>query len=104
MPIATYMGSFSGNRRRMLVGAGFAALSVAGAVLLGKRLTHTSWPLQRAHVGLVLGAVALYFVSYVFRALGWQKLFPADARPGRARCLPACGAAAATRVEIPFLL
>ena len=46
-------------------------------MLLGRRFTHTSWPLQRAHIGLVAGAVALYFASYVFRALGWQKLFPA---------------------------
>ena len=46
----------------------------------------------------------LYFASYVLRALGWQKLFPAATRPDRARCLAACGAAAASGVVLPFRL
>jgi hypothetical protein len=60
--------------------------------------------LQRAHLDLVGGAVVLYFASYVFRALGWQKLFPATARPDRARCLAACGASAASGAILPFRL
>jgi hypothetical protein len=55
-------------------------------------------------MGLVGGAVTLYFASYVLRALGWQKLFPADGRPDRSRCLAACGAAAASGVILPFRL
>jgi len=55
-------------------------------------------------MGLVAAAGALYFASYVLRALGWQKLFPASDRPGRARCLAACGAAAASGVVLPFRL
>jgi hypothetical protein len=82
----------------------FAVVTIAATVLLGARLTHTSWPLQRAHMGLVAAACAFYFASYVLRALGWQKLFPASARPGRARCLVACGAAAASGVVLPFRL
>src|SRR5947208_12645489 len=97
------MGSTS-TRTRALAGLVFAAVTVAACALLGKRLTHTSWPLQRAHMGLVAGSVALYFASYVLRALGWQKLFPADARPDRARCLAACGAAAASGAVLPFRL
>ena len=57
-----------------------------------------------AHPGLVAGAVALYFSSYVFRALGWHRLFPAAGRPGRVRCLTACGAAAASGAILPFRL
>ena len=90
------------SRRRLFAGVAFAALSLGVSVLLARRLTHTSWPLQRAHLGLVGGVVALYFASYVFRALGWQKLFPATGRPGRRRCLTACGAAAASGVILPF--
>jgi len=60
--------------------------------------------LQRANLGLVGGAVAMYFASYVLRALGWQKLFPAAARPDRARCLAACGASAASGAVLPFRL
>jgi hypothetical protein len=88
----------------MLGGFVFAAVTVGATVLLGKRLTNTSWPLERAHMGLVAAAGVLYFASYVFRALGWQKLFPAGARPGRANCLAACGAAAASGVVLPFRL
>jgi hypothetical protein len=92
------------SSRRVLAGVAFALVTIAAAVLLGKHLTHTSWPLQRAHMGLVAAAGALYFASYVLRALGWQKLFPAGARPGRATCLAACGAAAASGVVLPFRL
>jgi Lysylphosphatidylglycerol synthase TM region len=92
------------SRRRLLAGIAFAVLTLGVTVLLARRLTHTSWPLQRADMGLVGGAVALYFASYVFRALGWQKLFPAVDRPDRGRCLTACGAAAASGVILPFRL
>ena len=93
-----------GKHRRVVGGVVFAIVTVAATVLAGQHLTNTAWPLQRAHMGLVGAAVALYFASYVFRALGWQRLFPAESRPGRARCLAACGAAAASGVVLPFRL
>jgi hypothetical protein len=92
------------TRRRLVSGFVFAAFAVGACVLLAKHLTGTSWPLQRAHMGLVGAACALYFASYVFRALGWQKLFPHESRPARATCLTACGAAAASGVVLPFRL
>ncbi len=92
------------SRRRLLSGIAFALLTTGACVLLAKRLTGTSWPLERANLTLVAGAGALYFASYVLRALGWQKLFPAGARPPRATCLAACGAAAAGGVVLPFRL
>src|SRR3954452_22341332 len=92
------------SRRRLLAATAFAAVTLATTVLLARRLTQTSWPLERAHLGLVAGAGALYFASFVFRALGWQKLFPASRRPGRVRCLTACGAAAASGAILPFRL
>jgi hypothetical protein len=55
-------------------------------------------------MGLVALAGGLYFASFILRALGWQKLFPAPERPDRARCLAACGAAAASGVVLPFRL
>ena len=92
------------SRRRVLAGVVFAVVTIVVGVLFAKHLTGTSWPLQRAHMGLVAAAGSLYFASYVLRALGWQKLFPAGARPGRATCLTACGAAAASGVVLPFRL
>ena len=92
------------SRRRLVGTVAFATVALAITVLLGRRLTHTSWPLERAHMRLVGAAMALYFASFVLRALGWQRLFPADRRPDRSRCLTACGAAAASGVILPFRL
>src|SRR5215213_2710629 len=88
----------------MLAAVAFAVITIGATFLLARRFTHTSWPLQGAHMGLVGGAVALYFGSFVFRALGWQKLFPPASRPDRARCLAACGASAASGAVLPFRL
>jgi hypothetical protein len=78
-------------------------IAVAVGFLAARRLTSTSWPLQEANVILVLGASGAYLASFVFRALGWQRLFPGE-RPDRSRCLAACGAAAASGVVLPFRL
>jgi hypothetical protein len=92
------------RRLRLLAGTGFTIASIGACVLLGQTFTHTSWPLERARTDLVALSVGFYFASYILRALGWQKLFPANARPDRARCLAACGAAAASGVVLPFRL
>jgi Lysylphosphatidylglycerol synthase TM region len=102
-PVAA-SGKSSPSVRRLLLALAFAGVTVGGCVLFGRRFTHTSWPLERAHMGLVAAAIVLYFASYVLRALGWQKLFPSAGRPGRAGCLAACGAAAASGVVLPFRL
>jgi hypothetical protein len=103
-PAGASDGRIGTSPRRVLAAFTFAAVTLGVTFLLARRLTHTSWPLQRAHMGLVGAAVALYFTSYVMRALGWQKLFPAAGRPDRSRCLTACGAAAASGVILPFRL
>jgi uncharacterized membrane protein YbhN (UPF0104 family) len=88
---------------KIVGGVAFCVLAVMVAVLAGRRLTSTSWPLQEANVILVLAASAAYLTSFIFRALGWQRLFPGE-RPDRSRCLAACGAAAASGVVLPFRL
>ena len=80
------------------------AIGLVIAVLVARRLTSTSWPLQGAQIELALAAGAAYLASFVFRALGWRQLFPATSRPDRSRCLAACGAAAASGVVLPFRL
>jgi hypothetical protein len=86
------------SRRRVIASVGFAALTLGVSVLLARRLTHTSWPLERAHMGLVGGAVALYFMSYVLgRSAGEAAPPPAAAGP-----LPtSCGAAAQPTLILP---
>src|ERR1051325_6076579 len=80
------------------------AIGVVVVVLVARRITSTTWPLEGARIELALAAGAAYLGSFVLRALGWQQLFPATARPDRSRCLAACGAAAASGVVLPFRL
>jgi uncharacterized membrane protein YbhN (UPF0104 family) len=82
----------------------FCVLAVAACVLVTRRLTGASWPLEQADVGRVVAAALAYLASFIFRAFGWQRLFPPLARPDRGRCLAACGAAAASGVVLPFRL
>lgn len=91
------------RRLHTAAGIAFCLLALAVGVLAARRLTSTSWPLQEANVVLVLGASAAYLASFIFRALGWQCLFPGE-RPDRSRCLAACGAAAASGAVLPFRL
>jgi hypothetical protein len=89
--------------RRSLATA-MCAIGLVVAVLVARRLTSTSWPLEGARIELALGAGVAYLSSFIFRALGWRMLFPAATRPDRSRCLAACGAAAASGVVLPFRL
>ena len=80
------------------------AIGLVVGVLVARRVTSTSWPLEGARMELALAAGVAYLASFVFRALGWRQLFPAAARPDRSRCLAACGAAAASGAVLPFRL
>jgi hypothetical protein len=90
--------------RRALVGTAFILLSIAAAILVGRHLTHSSWPLDHAQPVLVAAAALAYLASFVFRARGWRRLFPPDECPDQARCLASVGAAAASGAVLPFRL
>jgi hypothetical protein len=92
------------RRRRFMATGGFAAVTTVACILLGQRLTTSSWPLANAQLFLVVAAGACYFASFVLRARGWHRLFPREQRPGQARCLASVGAAAASGVVLPFRL
>jgi hypothetical protein len=94
--------SSTGLRRAIAIA--FSVGALAAATLVARRVTSTSWPLEGAKVELVFAGAAAYLMSFGFRALGWQHLFPAATRPDRSRCLAACGAAAASGVVLPFRL
>lgn len=91
-------------RRRLWVGVGFAAVTVTACVLVGERVTHSSWPLAHARMLLVGLSALSYFMSFVLRARGWRRLFPPGQRPDQSRCLASVGAAAASGVVLPFRL
>jgi hypothetical protein len=91
-------------RWRLLGGLAFSLLSLGACVLVARLLSDASWPLEDAHVSLVFLAGGFYLASFGFRAFGWHQLFPSCERPDGARCLAACGAAAASGVVLPFRL
>jgi hypothetical protein len=90
--------------RRLLGGVAFCLLSLGACVLVARHLSDASWPLEGAHVHLVFLAGCSYLAGFGFRAFGWHQLFPSRERPDGARCLAACGAAAASGVVLPFRL
>jgi uncharacterized membrane protein YbhN (UPF0104 family) len=98
------IGRGFGRRRRVVAGIVFALVTTAALVLVGRRLTTSSWPLAHAETLLVLDATACYFASFVLRARGWHRLFPGQEQPSQARCLASVGAAAASGVVLPFRL
>ena len=90
--------------RRFVAGVTFALITIAACVLVGQRLTHSSWPLAHARTLLVAIAAVCYFTSFIVRARGWHRLFPREQQPDQARCLASVGAAAASGVVLPFRL
>ena len=89
---------------RVAAGVGLTLVAITACVLLGRRLTHSSWPLAHARMPLVAPAVLCYFASFVLRARGWRRLFPVGQQPDQARCLASVGAAAASGTVLPFRL
>ena len=77
---------------------------MAASVLLARRLTHASWPLDGVEPFLASAAAFAYLASFVFRARAWRRLFPPDQCPDQARCLASVGAAAVTGAVLPFRL
>ena len=92
------------GRRRLVAGSVFAAITVAACLLVGQRLTTSSWPLAHTRTVLVALATVFYFLSFILRARGWHRLFPREQQPDQARCLASVGAAAASGVVLPFRL
>jgi len=89
---------------KLVSGLAFGALTIGCCVLAARHLTSTTWPLDGASVLFAALGGSAYLASFAFRALGWHHLFPERQRPDRARCLAACGTAAASGTVLPFRL
>lgn len=92
------------QRRRLVAGVVFSLVTVVASLLVGQRLTNSSWPLAHARIVLVALAALCYFASFVLRARGWRRLFPSGQQPDQGRCLASVGAAAASGAVLPFRL
>jgi hypothetical protein len=66
---------------RFVTGGAFALLTIAASVLLARRLTNASWPLDGVEPSLAAAAALAYLMSFVFRARAWRRLFPQDEWP-----------------------
>lgn len=97
-------GLLGRRRGRLIAGGAFALLTVGASILVARRLTHSSWPLEHAEPGLVAAAGLSYLASLVFRARAWHRLFPKDECPDQGRCLASVGAGVASGAVLPFRL
>jgi len=101
---ASLVGGAPRRRVRLIAGVAFAAVTITAAILVARRLTQASWPLEHAQPVLVAAAALSYLASYFFRARGWHRLFLPEQCPNQARCLASVGAAAASGAVLPFRL
>jgi uncharacterized membrane protein YbhN (UPF0104 family) len=91
-------------RIRFVASSLFAVLTVGASLLVARRLTDSTWPLENVSPWLVAAAAAAYLASFVLRARAWHRLFPRNECPDQARCLASVGAAAASGAVLPFRL
>jgi hypothetical protein len=78
-----------------------AVFALALAALAARYFAETSWPLFRAHPGLLVAAGALSLLGYVFKAYGWRRLFAANERPQPLALAAANGGASLTALALP---
>jgi uncharacterized membrane protein YbhN (UPF0104 family) len=85
----------------LLLTAGSAILALALAAVAVRFFAETSWPLFRAHPGLLVAAGALSLLGYVLKAYGWRQLFAASERPQPLALAAANGGASITALALP---
>jgi uncharacterized membrane protein YbhN (UPF0104 family) len=81
--------------------AASAVLALALAAVAARYFANTSWPLVRAHPGLLVAAGAFSLLGYVFKAYGWRQLFAANERPQPLALAAANGGASVTALALP---
>jgi uncharacterized membrane protein YbhN (UPF0104 family) len=81
--------------------AGSAVLALAVAAVAVRFFAETSWPLFRAHPGLLVMAGALSLLGYVLKAYGWRQLVAANERPNALALAAANGGASITALALP---
>jgi uncharacterized membrane protein YbhN (UPF0104 family) len=86
---------------RVACTAGSAILALALAAVAVRYFAETSWPLFRAHPGLIVAAGVLSLLGYVFKAYGWRQLFATNERPDTLALAAANGGASITALALP---
>jgi len=62
------------RRTRFVAGIAFCVLSLGACVLVARRLSEASWPLEGAHVPLVFLAASAYLTTGSRRKSSWTGL------------------------------
>jgi hypothetical protein len=92
------IGIVRSRRVRLVITAVF---TLALAAVAARYFAYTSWPLVRAHPGLLVAAGVLSLLGYVFKAYGWRQLFAANERPQPLVLAAANGGASITALALP---
>lgn len=78
-----------------------AVLALGLAAVAARYFAETSWPLFRAHPGLLVAAFSLSLLGYVLKAFGWRQLVAASERPSALTLAAANGGASITGLALP---
>ena len=86
---------------RLVVNLVSGLLAVAVAVLAARHFAETGWPLAHADLRLLAAASGFFLLAYLFKALGWHRLFAADDKPSSMALAAAGGAATVGGAALP---
>src|SRR5215210_2490537 len=68
-------------RGRLVVNLISGLLAVGVAVLAARHFAETGWPLAHADIRLLAAASGFFLLAYLFKALGWHRLFAESDKP-----------------------
>jgi uncharacterized membrane protein YbhN (UPF0104 family) len=101
-PALSRLARHARSRGARIAGTGLSAVLALGlAVVAARYFAETSWPLFRAHPGLLVAAFTLSLLGYVLKAFAWRQLVAASERPPALTLAAANGGASITGLALP---
>jgi hypothetical protein len=88
-------------RGRLVVNVVSGLIAVTVAVLAARHFAETGWPLAHADLRLLFAASGFFLLAYLFKALGWHRLFAGADRPSSMALAAAGGAATVGGAALP---
>jgi hypothetical protein len=88
-------------RGRLVVNVVSGLIAVTVAVLAARHFAETGWPLAHADLRLLFAASGFFLLAYLFKALGWHRLFAGADRPSSIALAAAGGAATVGGAALP---
>jgi uncharacterized membrane protein YbhN (UPF0104 family) len=88
-------------RGRLIVNLLSGLIAVGVAVLAARHFAETGWPLAHADLRLLAAASGFFLLAYLFKALGWHRLFAEHDKPSSMALAAAGGAATVGGAALP---